>query len=96
MYKAEDESMLHAGICDGDILIVDRSVTPLDGDIVVATWAGNQPTCKVLKVAADHIEPHSRNPYVSTIVLAPGTEVEVFAVVSVARQVTRDHSRTGR
>jgi DNA polymerase V len=96
MYKAEGDSMLHAGICDGDILIVDRSVMPRDGDIVVATWEGNQPTCKVLKVAADHIELHSRNPYVPAIVLTPGTEVEVFAVVSVARQVTRGHSRTGR
>lgn len=75
--KAEGESMLHAGICDGDILIVDPSVRPLDGDIVIATWEGNQPTCKVLKIEADHIELHSRNPYVPPIVLAPGTEVEV-------------------
>ncbi|MBB3923702.1 LexA family protein [Xanthomonas arboricola] len=96
MYKAEGESMLHAGICDGDILIVDRSVAPLDGDIVIATWEGNQPTCKVLKIEADHVELHSRNPYVPAIVLPPGTEVEVFAVVSVARQVTRGHSRRGR
>jgi DNA polymerase V len=57
---------------------------------------GNQPICEAPKVAADHIELHSRNPYVPAIVLAPGTEVEVFAVVSVARQVTRGHSRTGR
>jgi DNA polymerase V len=96
MYRAEGDSMLHSGICDGDILLVDRSVTPMDGDIVIATWDGNQPTCKVLKVEEDHIELHSRNPHVPTIVLPPGTEVEVFAVVGVARQMTRGHSRRGR
>ncbi|WP_244181107.1 S24 family peptidase [Xanthomonas melonis] len=88
--------MLHAGICDGDILIIDRSVRPLDGDIVIATWEGNQPTCKVLKVAADHVELHSPNPHCPPIVLTSGTEVEVLAVTGVARQITRGHGRAGR
>jgi len=93
LYRAEGWSMLHAGICDGDILVVDRSVTPRDGDLVIATWDGNQPTCKVLKVCADHLELHSRNPHFQPIVLAPGTEAEVFAVVSVARQIQRGRQR---
>jgi DNA polymerase V len=93
MYRAEGWSMLHAGICDGDILIVDRSVTPRDGDIVIATWDGNQPACKVLVIAVDHVELHSRNPHCSAIVLPPGTEVEVFAVVSVVRQINRGHAQ---
>ncbi|SEL93886.1 DNA polymerase V [Pseudoxanthomonas sp. GM95] len=93
MYKAEGWSMLHEGICDGDILLVDRSVTAHDGDIVVASWDGNQPACKVLRVAVDHIELHSRNPHFQPIVLSPGTEVEVFAVVGVARQMRRGGGR---
>jgi DNA polymerase V len=93
LYRAEGCSMLHAGICDGDVLIVDRSVSPEDGDIVIAIWDGNQPACKVLKIAADHIELHSRNPHCANVVLAPGTEVEVFAVVGIARQMRRAHSR---
>ena len=92
-YRAEGWSMLMAGICDGDILIVDRSVTPFDGDVVVAFWEGNQPSCKVLKIAADHIELHSRNPHHPNIVLPPRTEVEVFAVVGVVRQMRRNQSR---
>ncbi len=96
MYRAEGWSMIHAGICDGDILVVDRSVQPQDGDIVVASWDGNQPSCKVLKVALDHVQLHSRNPHCLPIVLPPGTEVEVFAVVGVVRQVTRAHARVGR
>ncbi len=93
LYRAEGWSMIHAGICDGDILIVDRSVSPLDGDVVVATWEGNQPTCKVLKVASNHLELHSRNPHCPNIVLGSDMEVEVFAVVGVVRQMRRTHGR---
>jgi len=89
LYRAEGWSMLHAGICDGDILIVDRSVTVQDGDVVIATWDGNQPSCKVLKLAADHVELHSRNPHCPNIVLPPETEAEIFAVVGVVRQMRR-------
>jgi DNA polymerase V len=92
-YRAEGWSMLMAGVCDGDILIVDRSVTPIDGDLVIACWDGNQPTCKVLKSETDHIELHSRNPHCPNIVLPPETEVEVFAVVGVVRQMRRSKNR---
>ncbi len=85
--------MLMAGVCDGDILAVDRSVTPEDGDLVIARWEGNQPTCKVLKVCSDHIELHSRNPHCPNIVLTPDTEVEVFAVVGVVRTIRRRNGR---
>ncbi|MBB5860967.1 S24 family peptidase [Xanthomonas arboricola] len=96
LYCAEGWSMLLADLCDGDILVVDRSARPISGDMVLATWDGNQPVCKILQVAVDHIELHSRSPHCAPIVLAPGTEVEVFAVVGVVRQVTRAHSRAGR
>ncbi|AJQ86690.1 LexA family protein [Xanthomonas oryzae] len=96
LYRAEGWSMLLAGVCDGDNLVVDRSVRPMNGDMVLAIWDGNQPVCKILKVASDHIELHSRSPHCAPIVLAPATEVEVFAVVGVVRQVTRTHARAGR
>jgi len=89
LYRASGWSMMLAGICDGDILVVDRSVQPQHGDVVVATWDGQQPACKVLHVAADHIELHSRNPHCQNIVLPPDTDVEIFAVVGVARAFKR-------
>ena len=61
-YRADGWSMLMAGICDGDLLVVDRSVTPHDGDLVLAIWDGNQPSCKVLKMCGDQIELHSAHP----------------------------------
>lgn len=92
LYRAAGNSMILRGILDGDILVVDRSVEPLDGHTVVATWDGNAPACKVLRIEADHVELHSANPHHAAIVLPAGTEVEVFVVVGVARQTTR----TGR
>lgn len=85
LYRASGWSMLHAGICDGDVLVVDRSVAVKDGDIVVATWEGNQPVCKVLKLGKDGVELHSRNPHCPPVVLPAGTELEVYPVVGVAR-----------
>lgn len=95
LYRADGWSMSGVGINDGDILVVDRSVRPLAGDLVLAIWDGNQPTCKVLQVFADHIELHSAHPDHPPIVLDPGTEVEVFAVVGVVRKMhRRPHVRT--
>lgn len=89
LYRARGCSMMLAGICDGDVLVVDRSVQPREGDVVVVSWDGQQPVCKVLHIAADHIELHSRNPHCKNIVLAPDTGVEIFAVVSVALTLRR-------
>ncbi len=89
LYRADGWSMLGIGISDGDILVVDRSVTPQSGDLVIAVWDGNQPSCKVLKTFEHHLELHSANPDFPPIVLEGSTEVEVFAVVGVVRQVQR-------
>ena len=34
--KVEGDSMINAGICDGDIAVIDRSIEPEHGDVVVA------------------------------------------------------------
>lgn len=93
LYRASGWSMILAGICDGDILVVDRSIEPVDGHIVIATWEGNQPTCKVLRLMPAHIELHCRNPRHPPIVLPSETEVEIYVVASVARQMHRGHGQ---
>lgn len=94
-YRAQGWSMVQAGICSGDVLIVDRSVTPKDGDIVIASWDGNAPVCKVLKVLAHGrgLALESCNPDVAPIVLGSDCEVEVFAVVGVVRQMQRGQNK---
>lgn len=89
-YRASGGSMLQAGICDNDILVVDRLVRVYDGDLVLAVWDGNAPACKFARIFADHLELHSANPAHPPIVFAGGADVDVFAVVGVARQIKRE------
>lgn len=93
LYRAQGNSMIEAGIVSGDVLVVDRSVQPQDGDIVLAQWEGNAPVCKVLRLRRDRLELHSCNPQVPPLIIGSESEVEVFAVVAVARQIRREHAR---
>ena len=45
--KVEGDSMIEAGINDGDIAVIDRSVEPQDGDVVVG-YVNNEFTIKYL------------------------------------------------
>lgn len=45
--RAKGDSMVNAGIYDGDLLIVDRSLEPRDGDVLVIAVDGEM-TCKRL------------------------------------------------
>lgn len=45
--RAKGDSMVNAGIYDGDLLIVDRSLDPRDGDVLVVAVDGEM-TCKRL------------------------------------------------
>lgn len=45
--RVEGDSMIEAGICDGDIAVIDRSLEACDGDIIVA-YVNNEFTIKYL------------------------------------------------
>ena len=45
--RVSGQSMTGAGIFDGDLLIVDRAVNPVHGDVVLAALNGEL-TCKIL------------------------------------------------
>ena len=47
--KVEGDSMINAGIHDKDLLVVDRSLTPANGDIIIASVDGEF-TVKTLRV----------------------------------------------
>ena len=79
--RAAGDSMLGAGIRPGDILVVDRSVTPLDGSIVIASVDGEF-TVKYLRRddAGFRLEPANRK--YRTIVFPEGRELRIFGVVT--------------
>ena len=53
--RVEGDSMVGAGICDGDLLVVDRSLRPADGDVIIACVDGDF-TVKTLRVGGKREE----------------------------------------
>ena len=45
--RASGESLIEIGIKDGDLLVIDRSLTPVQNDVVVVALDGEM-TCKIL------------------------------------------------
>lgn len=72
------DSMEGAGIFDGDILIVDRAVKPLHGDVVVAAVAG-EVTCKYLDKNRHRLLP--ANDKYRPIELPDGSDLVIEGVV---------------
>jgi DNA polymerase V len=95
-YRAVGDSMTGAGVCSGDILIVDRSVTIQNGDKVLATWGGESPVCKIIRGLPDRILLYSANPDFPVLVPPTDVEVELYAVVGVVRQEVRGRKRRVR
>ncbi|WP_411752064.1 translesion error-prone DNA polymerase V autoproteolytic subunit [Serratia sp. (in: enterobacteria)] len=78
--KVSGESMTGAGIGDGDLLVVDRSLSARHGDIVIAAVAGEF-TVKELRTHPDlQLLPH--NSSYSPITFQNAEELEIFGVVT--------------
>ena len=81
--RAKGHSMTGAGIQDGDLLVVDRSVQPHDGDIVVATLDGGL-TVKTLRKTETGWELASANPEYPSFPVDPDDGVQIWGVVTFA------------
>lgn len=79
--RVAGDSMNEAGIFDGDLVIVDRSLEPETGDIVVAVLNGEF-TIKRLRRTNSRIELVPENPKYRTIILNEGMELEIWGVVT--------------
>lgn len=80
--RARGESMIGAGIGDGDILVVDRSLTARHGDIIIAAVSGEF-TVKRLDTRPDSpVRLLPENPAYSPITLTPELNAEFFGVVT--------------
>ena len=84
LMKASGESMIEAGINDGDVLVVDRSLEARSRDIVIAIFEGNL-TVKRLIIKADNPAIlKSENPLYKNILISEYTELEIWGVVTSA------------
>ena len=80
MFSVKGDSMMNAGIVEGDKVIVDRSLNPRSNDIVVAVVNGEY-TIKRLYKQADEVELRPENPAYLPIVFKEGSELEIWGVV---------------
>lgn len=79
--RAKGNSMVGAGIFDGDLLIVDKSLEPAFGNIVIAAIDGEF-TVKRLARRGDAVVLKPENPRCKEIVLKEGEELQIFGVVT--------------
>ncbi len=80
LMRAVGHSLQEAGIFDGDLLIVDRSVTPRSGSVVVVAIDGEY-TIKRLKRERGAVWLEAANPDYPPIYFTPEAQVHVFGVV---------------
>lgn len=86
--RVQGDSMVDAGIEEGDVLVVDRSLQATQDDIVIAGWNGEL-TCKRLQ-----LKPFPQllacNPAYAPLTVPEGEMLDVFGVVvSVVRNLRR-------
>lgn len=73
-------SMIGAGIHDGDLLVVDRSIAPAHGDIVIAVLNGEH-LVKKLAITRDEVALISENPEFPKKVVLSEEELHIWGVV---------------
>ena len=86
--RVDGDSMIDAGIFSNDILIVDRSVKPAHGDVVVAQVNGEFTVKELCLRPTLMLVP--RNKSFEPISFADDSELQIFGVVTnVLRQMNR-------
>lgn len=81
VFQVEGDSMIGAGIYPGSVLLVDRSLKPKSGSIVIADVDGEW-MVKRLHRRGNWVRLLSENPAHPPITLSEGQELIVFGVVT--------------
>lgn len=79
--RVAGDSMLQAGISDGDELIVDRSLEPKHGHVVIAVLDGEL-TVKRLEITASGVFLRAANPRYPDIGVAELSDLQIWGVVT--------------
>ena len=87
--KVQGESMIGEGIHDGDLLVVDRSLRPASGDVIIACVDGDFTVKTYRRIKRDggrgmrdEIRLEPANPDFPVIVLKNGQELDYFGKVT--------------
>ena len=90
--KVSGDSMIGVGIGDGDLLVVDRSLNAVHGDIVVASVAGEFTVKELQTRPILRLVPH--NVRYQPITFQSEEELQIFGVVTHTLK-THKHVRAG-
>lgn len=81
LVRASGSSMTGANIHDGDILVVDRSLTPKNGSVVLAVLDGEF-LVKRFYQSGNRVELHAENQRYPPIVIDDERQFELFGVIT--------------
>ena len=79
--RVEGDSMVGAGIKSGDVILIDRSLTPNPGNIVLAVVDGEF-TVKRVDIVDDKLFLIPENPRLKPMEVAEGSSFQVWGVVT--------------
>jgi DNA polymerase V len=79
--RVKGDSMINAGIYDGDIVVVDRALTAYHGKVVIIR-VENELTIKRFEIAGEQIVLRPENENYKPITITPDQECEVWGVVT--------------
>lgn len=82
LWTAEGECMVAAGIFDGDVLVVDRSLSAKHGDVVIAIIDGQPSVKRIVRDAQGGFALEIENPAMPPFAAAANTEVSIWGVVT--------------
>lgn len=80
-FRAKGNSMTAAGISDGDLLVVDKSITPSSGNIVVAVIDGELTVKRIVTQGESYVL-KAEGDITDTIQFKDGQELQIWGVVT--------------
>lgn len=96
MFTVKGDSMMGAGICDGDKVVVDKALKPKHKDIVVAV-VDDEYTIKRLYQLRGKTELQPENPNYQPITFNENSQLQIWGVVvGVVRKYSHASSRNGK
>lgn len=90
--RVDGDSMIDEGIEPGDILVIDRSIEPADGDLAVCCLDGDF-TLKRIKLSKEQVWLIPSNEAFDPILVTPTCKFEVWGVVTFT---IKQHHRQSR
>ena len=79
--RVKGDSMTEANMPDGCMAVVDRSIRPSTGDIIVAALNGEYTVKRLVKAGRNWVL-HPENPFFKPIVITEDAEFQVWGVVT--------------